>query len=131
MNKATFAGRRCDQTVNRRAVCRGAGDDRDGGAIGQSDAGKADDRNVERGEVGTKARVDAVVVIGPQARHGTIDDGFSGKDKRVAGVDRIDQCGADGLTDPHGKMLVNLHREGSPRRKRYRGALAPCGRAGE
>jgi hypothetical protein len=127
VNKATFAGRGGDQAEDRCAVGGGPGGDGYGGAVGESDAGEANDRDVEGSKVATEPRGDAAGVVGMECGDGAGDDGFSGKDESVVGVDGVDELGADGLADAHGEMIFDLDWEGRACGDRYRGALAWCG----
>jgi len=98
----------CNEAVDRGAVGRGAGGDGKGRAVGQSDAGEADDRRIEWCEITTKTGADATGVIGAECRYGAVHDGSGWENQAIVGIYGIDEPGADRLADAYREMIINL-----------------------
>ncbi len=108
VNEAAFARWRCDKTVDRGAVGRGACRDRKSRAIGEGNAVEENDGRVERSEVTTKTCSDTTRVIGAECGYGADDDGLGGEDKSIVDVNGVDELRADRLADAHGEMIFDL-----------------------
>jgi hypothetical protein len=114
VNETAFAGRRRDEAVDGGAVGGGASGNGKGRAVGEGDAGEADDGCPEGSEVATKPGADAAGVVGVECSYSTRDDGFGWEDEGVVYVDGVDELGTDGLANAHGEMILDLDRKRCP-----------------
>lgn len=111
---AAFAWWRCNEAIDGGAVGRCAGGDGKGRAIGQRDAGEADDGGIERCEITAKTGADATGVIGAECRYGAVYDSSRWENRGVVGIYGIDEPGVDRLADAHREMIINLDGSGVP-----------------
>ena len=74
-DEASFDGRRGDGAVDRRTVGGGGGLDGDVDAVGEDEAGEADDGDVKGGEVPAEASAGTPLLVGTQRNDGAVEHG--------------------------------------------------------
>ena len=135
-DEAAFDGWRGYGAIDRGTVGGGVGLDRDVDAVGEGDAGEADNGDVERGKVPAKAGAGASLCVGAQINDGAVEHGVFRKHDFVVAEDGVKQMGGDGKASAHGQVVGNPKDEGGAGREIGGGCLGvrrseQKGRAGE
>jgi hypothetical protein len=115
-----------DETINRRSVCSRTCNDGQCGSIGKDNTVEANNRNVEGRKVCTEACADTAVMIGAERGDFAENGRLFRQYEVIVQVNGVDKLSANGLTNLHGKPVVDLYGKRGADRESNSGHLAAC-----
>jgi hypothetical protein len=115
-----------DETINRRSIGSRTCSDGQCGSIGKDDSVEANNRNVEGRKVCAEACADPAVMIGAECGDFAANGCLFRQYEVIVQVNRVDKLSANGLTDLHGKPVVDLYGKRGADGESNSGHLAAC-----